>query len=225
MSPSAYSSAVLMLVITSLSGLTAHATTETERQIAERYSLLEKAVLNESNTIRQTPADYIPLLEERRRHIKNGVYYKPGSGYGIQTVEGISAVIEAEKALQEQPALNSLIWDDALAQIARMHMEDTGPKGLVGHKGSDNKGLSERLANLNSRKTYRAFAESISYGHDNGTDVVLQLHIDDGVKNRGHRKSLFSDAYSHAGVSCGTHKTYSSMCVIVYGAKRSPTSN
>jgi uncharacterized protein YkwD len=59
-------------------------------------------------------------------------------------------------------------------------------------------------------------AESISYGQDRPADVVRQLVIDSRVPSRGHRRDMFSAAWSAAGVGCGSHPRWGAMCVIDY---------
>jgi uncharacterized protein YkwD len=59
-----------------------------------------------------------------------------------------------------------------------------------------------------------SIGENISYGPDDGLEVVLQLIIDDGVPDRGHRANIFSPDFRLAGVACGPHPTFRTVCVI-----------
>jgi uncharacterized protein YkwD len=56
--------------------------------------------------------------------------------------------------------------------------------------------------------------ENIAFGMDDGLEVLLQLIIDDGVKSRGHRLAIYEPAYKLAGVACGPHTTWKTMCVM-----------
>ncbi len=61
-------------------------------------------------------------------------------------------------------------------------------------------------------------AENIAYGPDEADLVVLQLIVDDGVADRGHRTIIYDGSYSYAGAACGGHAVYRHMCVIEYSA-------
>ena len=54
----------------------------------------------------------------------------------------------------------------------------------------------------------------ITYGSNTAEEVVAQLVVDDGVPDRGHRRLLYDPALRYAGVSCGPHPGYGTMCVI-----------
>ena len=61
---------------------------------------------------------------------------------------------------------------------------------------------------------WSATGEAIAYGPHRAEDVVLQLIIDDGVPDRGHRQAVFSARYRYAGVACGPHPRYRTLCVV-----------
>jgi uncharacterized protein YkwD len=56
--------------------------------------------------------------------------------------------------------------------------------------------------------------ENIAYGPSDPRRLVMQLIIDDGVPDRGHRKNLYNSKFNSAGVACGPHPDFGTMCVI-----------
>jgi hypothetical protein len=54
----------------------------------------------------------------------------------------------------------------------------------------------------------------ISFGPEQPPAVVIDLVVDDGVPDRGHRKILLDDRLRFAGAACGPHTIYRTMCVI-----------
>ena len=59
-----------------------------------------------------------------------------------------------------------------------------------------------------------AIGENLSYGKESARERVLTWLIDDGVASRGHRKRLLSADYKVAGLSCGPHPSFDTMCVL-----------
>ena len=168
-------------------------------------------VLAEMNLARTKPDTYAGFIRELRGRFKGKTYSLPGSTNRVQTSEGISAVDEAIKFLSRQPPLTPLRWSNGLASAAAELAEEQGRSGTTGH-GEQSQGMQERIERYG--KWRGQIGENIGYGPQKPRDMVMQLIIDDGVINRGHRKNIFSTAFKTAGVAWGLHPRFGYMCVI-----------
>ncbi|GHV77374.1 hypothetical protein AGMMS49942_21950 [Spirochaetia bacterium] len=65
---------------------------------------------------------------------------------------------------------------------------------------------------------YKLLGENIDYGPSSGRDIVVDLLIDDGIPDRGHRDNIMLPGFTQAGVSIGTHARYGIICVIDYAS-------
>jgi uncharacterized protein YkwD len=151
----------------------------------------ESDLVQEVNRLRADPAKYADLLKTR---------------------QASAAVKEAIQTLKRTAPRPELERAEALEAAARDHVRDIGPKGLVQHKGRDGSRPVERIARHGINRT--ATAEVISFGPSRARDVIVDLVIDEGVKDRGHRKILLDPELRYAGAACGPHKVYRTMCVI-----------
>jgi uncharacterized protein YkwD len=132
----------------------------------------------------------------------------------IMTEEGRTAVEECIKTLSSTRPVKPLLPSQGLSLAAKAHVLDTGPKGIVGHTGSDG---SSALVRIQRRdKTLRAVAETISYGKSEARRIIESLVVDDGVSSRGHRKIILTPEYDIVGSSMGSHTRYGNVCVIDY---------
>lgn len=50
----------------------------------------------------------------------------------------------------------------------------------------------------------------------------VNLMVDDGVSNRGHRKNMFSPDFKYVGIACGYHGAYDHCTVLDYAAGYGP---
>jgi uncharacterized protein YkwD len=165
----------------------------------------EDDVLAQLNKVRANPRAF--AYELRRAEIAQARY---AEGYGPLGQEDPGAVEEAIDFLMRQPPLPPLGPDRRLAAAARIHVERQGPGGGVGHGGPG--AFRQRLR---SEGVWAGIsAETISYGQATPRDVIRQLVVDSRVPGRGHRLEIFGGAYQAAGVACGEHARWGSMCVI-----------
>jgi uncharacterized protein YkwD len=165
----------------------------------------EDAVLAELNRVRTHPQAY--ARELRRAEVAQARY---GGRMRGMAQEDPDAVEDAIGFLMRQRPLPPLAHDRRLAAAARAHAVWQGPTGQVGHGAPGNLGVR-----LQRQGFYAGLeAESISYGQRTPRDVIRQLVVDSRVPGRGHRKDLFGRAFQAAGVGCGPHAEWGSMCVI-----------
>jgi uncharacterized protein YkwD len=155
------------------------------------------SVLDEINLARTHPHEYAAIVGSRMRQL-------PG------TEE--RCVEETMAFLQRQTPLEPLRAMPSLAESARLHVADQSVTGAIGHRDSDGGGPLQRLARC-GQWSGRA-GEDISYGYTDPRTVVVTLIVDQGVRDKGHRKNIFSRDFHVAGVACGSHPRYGAMCVI-----------
>jgi uncharacterized protein YkwD len=170
----------------------------------------EDAVLDEINSARANPQAYARKL--RRMQVQDASY---GDSYGYgggMAQEDPYAVADAIDFLMRQRPLPPLQTDPRLDRAADAHVARQARSGGEGHGAPG--GLGQRFQ---AQGLFAGMeAESISYGQDRPADVVRQLVIDSRVPSRGHRRDMFSAAWSAAGVGCGPHPRWGAMCVIDY---------
>ena len=176
----------------------------------------ERDVFDAMNFARTRPAEFAKVLEALLPYFDDNVLRLPNE-IGLMTNEGASAVREAIAFLEKQTPLPPLVPSDALQHAARDHVRDQGPGGAVGHTGSDGSSMAVRIARYG--EWLGTMSENIDYGSRTGERVAISLIVDDGVPSRGHRTNIFSPSSRYAGVACGPHAEYRTMCVIDYAER------
>ena len=177
---------------------------------------LDDAVLGELNLARTHPGAYAERLRRYRQAFDGLIARADEGGVDEETEEGVAAVDEAIAFLERQRPLAPLSIDPGLGEAASDQARGQGESGGFGHASADGSSFDARIGR---RVGWRgAVAEDISYGEANAVAVVRQLIVDDGVADRGHRTNIFDPALAFAGVGCGPHRVYDSLCVIDFAA-------
>ena len=184
------------------------------------YDSIAGTIIPELNQLRRDPPRYARYLEQLLTHFEGTLLHRPGRS-GLRTEEGASAVEEAIGVLRHTRLVGQLRWSSGLSRAARDHVQDQGRIGAMSHLGTDSSTPATRM-NRYGRWDVSA-GESVALGTNPAREVVLQLLIDDGVKSRGHRKTLLNPGYTVAGAACGPHKGYEQICVIDFAARYSET--
>lgn len=116
------------------------------------------------------------------------------------------------KELELIKGLPMLYPDNELYDIARVHAIKSGKSGKKGHQG-----FEKRFKQAS--KTFYAYGENCYYGHDNSLLIVLELLIDNGINDLGHRRNMLDPVYNFVGVSIMPHKESGHNCVMDFGAR------
>lgn len=178
-----------------------------------RYlSPLEKEIILEINKLRSDPARYAedfiaPLAKKYNRRL---LYY-PGD-HPLLTNEGVNALYECVRDLKRQQPLPIIYPSEGLSLAAKDHVNDQSKTGRTGHQGSDRSTMRNRVERYG--KWQARIAENIAYGGKTAQQIVIYLLIDDGVRDRGHRKNFLNPDFRMVGVATGSHPNYGLMSVM-----------
>jgi uncharacterized protein YkwD len=181
---------------------------------ASAQSGFEAQVLNALNAARTNPSAYAHGLQQYRGYFHANLVRYPGQHADVETAEGVAVVDETIGFLGHQDALTPVSEGMMLEQNAASQVADQARHGGEGQVGSDGSSPAERMRRQGGGSY---IAEVIAYGSMDAEDVVRQLIVDDGVADRGHRSIIFSPELRFAGVACGSHPQYRTMCVIDLG--------
>lgn len=177
------------------------------------YRRMEREIVDELNAVRTNPAAYSLNISALLPYYNGTLLRRPGIATPTQTKEGASAAREAVNVLRSQVKVPALAYSAALSAAPRDLAEDQARHGSVGHVASDGAAPEQRIARYGSWNT--SYNENVDYGpFRTGRDVVVDLLIDDGVPDRGHRRNIFAPSARVVGVACAPHPRYGSVCVI-----------
>ena len=175
-------------------------------------SRIKREVISESNRIRTNPKAYIPILEEYLQNFDGNLLKFPGKNELLETEEGPRAYKEAIEFLKNQKPINIIEFDEEASKVAEEYA-----KFLSNSKEEQIEDETQIEQRVEKYIDYDyAISESIDFGGSSGIEVIVNLLVDDGVKDRIHRENLFSNKFEYYGVAVFEHKEYDFCTVIDY---------
>ena len=178
----------------------------------ETCERIKREVIAESNRIRTNPKAYIPILEEYLKNFDGNLLTLPGKNEILETEEGPRAYKEAIEFLKNQKPINIIEYDEEASKVAQDYS-----KFLSNSKEDQVEDESQIEQRVEKYLEYDySISENIDFGGSTGIEVIVNLLVDDGVKNRTHRDNLFSDKYEYYGVGVFEHPEYDYCTVIDY---------
>ena len=154
-------------------------------------------VFNEQNRVRTNPESYIEKLERATKFFKDKIFRHPAE-LPIETYEGVQGILDAIEFLKNQKPVEALQYSGELSQACKDHSKDIGSKGLSSHEGSDGNGLSERIEKY--IEWDGAVAENLDFCYKFAENIVMNLIVDDGSKEKHQRNNLFNPEFVYGGV-------------------------
>lgn len=169
-------------------------------------------ILSELNLARTSPETYIRVLQEHRSRFRGDHILLSDNVTLMQTTERVAAVDEAIRFLSIQQKISELTWSQGLACAAALLVSEQSQSGDTGHLGIKTGDMQKRIDRHG--KWIGTIGENIGYGPSDPRLSVIQLIVDDGVHDRGHRTNIYNNKFKTVGISCGTHPIFGNMCVM-----------
>ena len=178
----------------------------------EACERIKREVIAESNRIRTNPKAYIPILEGYLKNFDGNLLTLPDKHEILETEEGPRAYKEAIEFLKNQKPINVIEYDEEASKVALEYSKflSNSKEGQV----EDENQIEQRVEKYLDYDY--SISENIDFGGSTGVEVIVNLLVDDGVKNRTHRENLFSDKYEYYGVGVFEHPDYDFCTVIDY---------
>ena len=179
----------------------------------ESIRSLTHEVAEEVSLLRVDPPAYSKFLEEHlAKDWVSDVLFRGSDGEQYTSVEGKAAVKEVIEVLKNTAPLSRMVPNQLLEKASADHTLDTFKNDLMGHIGSDNSKIEERIQRYGVWRGQ--CGENIDYGNSEARAIIMHLLIDDGVPDRGHRKNLLAAPFLMVGASLGPHPRYGVCCVM-----------
>ena len=177
------------------------------------YEEIEQEIFKCHNDIRTNPYSYINKLKDLFPYFNDKIYHHPLED-AITTYEGNDVIEESIQYLKALKPIHELIYSEEISKACRDHINDIGSKGLTNHIGSDGSNITDRIEKY--CEWDGIVAENLDFGFKNGCNIIMNMIMDDGVKERIQRRNIFSREFNYIGIGVGPHKIFGIGVVVGY---------
>ena len=153
---------------------------------AVRYMTPEEIeMVNEINLVRSNPSGYVKYVEQYKKRMQ------AGNNFG-----SVAACNELIVELKRTPALTILQPTECLYKAAKKHGLDQKPTGTTDHVGTDGSYPWDRVRR--ECPHMKDGNENVVGGPASVREAVIMLLVDEGIANRGHRRTLLDESWRYA---------------------------
>jgi hypothetical protein len=172
----------------------------------------EKNLILAMNLIRFDPPKYSKLyVYPRLQYFKGTAFNFPGR-ITLRTREGVEAVRELYLELLDTEPLPLFIPSPGMSKASKGHAKYMKSTGTTSHEGRG--GMDARISKYG--EWLGGLGENLQWATTNAHEAIMSLMIDDGIKNRGHRKNIMNPEYRIVGVGIDSHPRWLVSYVINY---------
>ena len=115
----------------------------------------------------------------------------------VNTVELERTAFDLLNQKREENGLHPLVWSEQIAAIARVHSQNMAEHKFFGHRGLDNKLVSDRADQMHLGR-WRAIGENIAYNR--GYKDPVEKAVDNWLNSQSHRHNLFDSEWKESAV-------------------------
>ena len=172
------------------------------------------SLLLEITFLRTKPQEFATRLEELQSFYRDNNARMRKGAVPVMTREGVSALLEAIQILKNTKPMCALTVSEGMRRAAQSHCNDTGSLGIVGHIGSRESTLQDRLDLFG--RWGESIGETIDYGSITAFESLCNLIIDDGLPSRPHRNIVLNPRFKKIGIGACKHSQYQTVTCCVF---------
>ena len=167
-------------------------------------------LVREINKARSNPSAYADKIEDMKKNFQGNILRLPDSNIGIKTKEGAAAYDECVRFLRSAESAQETTPSKGLTKIANelLTVVQKDPAQLA---GVDMSSIIDKYGSFTG-----AFNRVMECGGSTPEQIVMNLLVSDGERNRTQRNALLNKSLKRVGVASGKHDVYRNATIICF---------